>query len=175
MSICMRIHSYRSQVDPCRVGEAIRSQNTENESTPGQNSVLEEKEEGGSRRGRVYPDNILLGLYEYISVFKLPPDPMTLSRSCMDAPASSRVIWLLLLASLITPTIGWIVPQPKANVWTTLAKSLRQDHNCLSLSSSTSPMLTCLVGIPFATGEFPRTILSRKAQANSLQAKVKYI
>lgn len=36
-------------------------------------------------------------------------------------------------------------------------------------------MATCLVGIPFAPGEFPNSILFRKAQANSLQAKVKYI
>lgn len=93
----------------------------------------------------------------------------------MEAPASSHIIWLLLLASLLVPTVGWIVPQPKVNVWTTLARSLGQDHICLSSTSSTSPISTCLVGIPFTPEEFPKSILFHQAQANSMKAAFKLV
>lgn len=50
-----------------------------------------------------------------------------------------------------------IVPQPKANVWTTLAKALNQSGLCLSMGSTEDPMSTCLVGIPLKPNQYPFT------------------
>lgn len=100
---------------------------------------------------------------------------MALSPSQMSTPACSCTILLLLLASLVMPTDEWIVPQPKANVWKTLARSLGQDHICLSSSSSTSLMSTCLVRIPFSQEQFPNSISFHQAQANRLKVKTKYV
>ncbi|XP_036262028.1 uncharacterized protein LOC118701493 [Molothrus ater] len=61
----------------------------------------------------------------------------------------------LLLLTAVHPSQMWIVPQPQANVWTTLARVLNQDHICLSASSVSDPMSTCLVGIPSKYDEFP--------------------
>lgn len=100
---------------------------------------------------------------------------MILSWTQMKTPASSHVTWLLLLASLLVPTTTWIVPQPKANVWTTLARLLGQDHLCLSWTSSTNPILTCLVGIPFPPEEFLESLLIHQAQANTMKAAFKLV
>ncbi|XP_053837584.1 uncharacterized protein LOC128809547 [Vidua macroura] len=64
---------------------------------------------------------------------------------------------LLILATISPPQLAWIVPQPRANVWTTLVKSLNQDHICLSTSSASDPLLSCLVGIPYQMNKFPFT------------------
>nr|XP_054485903.1 uncharacterized protein LOC129118529 [Agelaius phoeniceus]XP_054485904.1 uncharacterized protein LOC129118529 [Agelaius phoeniceus]XP_054485905.1 uncharacterized protein LOC129118529 [Agelaius phoeniceus] len=64
----------------------------------------------------------------------------------------------LLLLTAVHPGQMWIVPQPQANVWTTLARVLNQDHICLSASSVSDPMSTCLVGIPSKYDEFPPTL-----------------
>lgn len=50
----------------------------------------------------------------------------------METPTAAKVIEFVLLASLALPTATWIVPQLKANVWSTVAKSMGQDHICLS-------------------------------------------
>ncbi|XP_068856631.1 uncharacterized protein [Aphelocoma coerulescens] len=58
------------------------------------------------------------------------------------------------LQIVITPQMlpwlvsSWIVPQPAANVWSVLARTMGQDHICLSTTAAQNPMATCLVGIP---------------------------
>lgn len=42
-------------------------------------------------------------------------------------------------------------------------------------TSSTSPISTCLVGIPFTPEEFPKSILFHQAQANSMKAAFKLV
>ncbi|XP_063278383.1 uncharacterized protein LOC134563899 [Prinia subflava] len=71
-----------------------------------------------------------------------------------------RSLHLLLLISCVANIgHGWIVPQPKSNVWATLAKALGQDHICLNQASASDPMSTCLVGIPFTAAEMPRALV----------------
>lgn len=79
----------------------------------------------------------------------LSPQTMTKTDACSTA--------LLILAVLVSFRLAdaWVVPQPKANVWTTLAKSLNQTGLCMSLGSSEDPMSTCLVGIPLDENEYP--------------------
>lgn len=48
-----------------------------------------------------------------------------------------------------------IVPQPRQNIWVTLAKTLQQENICLSTAAARDPMSTCLVGVPLQTGEYP--------------------
>ncbi|XP_066402870.1 uncharacterized protein [Molothrus aeneus] len=66
---------------------------------------------------------------------------------------------LLLLATTLWSaqfvTYAWIVPQPKANVWRTLAEALGQDHICLDTGAAKDPMSSCLVGIPLPPSELP--------------------
>lgn len=45
--------------------------------------------------------------------------------------STTRPSLLLALLVIILPASPWIVPQPKANVWTTLAKALGQNRICL--------------------------------------------
>ncbi|XP_037982585.1 uncharacterized protein LOC119696815 [Motacilla alba alba] len=66
----------------------------------------------------------------------------------------------LILISLFHPSTLWIVPQPKANVWKTLARALGQDHLCLTTASAADPLSTCLVGIPFKPGDVPPSLAS---------------
>lgn len=42
----------------------------------------------------------------------------------------------------------WVPPQPKTNIWVTLANLTNQEAICLSLSSPGNPFTTCLVGLP---------------------------
>ncbi|RMC03576.1 hypothetical protein DUI87_19751 [Hirundo rustica rustica] len=58
---------------------------------------------------------------------------------------------LTLLVLLIIK--AWKIGQPPENVWETLAKTLRQDNLCLSMGSVSSPLSSCLVGIPFKMNE----------------------
>lgn len=64
---------------------------------------------------------------------------------------------LLLVSWILLPSevVAWIVPQPKANVWVTLAKALQQDHMCLSMGSVNDPLSSCLVGILLGEDESP--------------------
>ncbi|RMB89963.1 hypothetical protein DUI87_33662 [Hirundo rustica rustica] len=71
-----------------------------------------------------------------------------------------------LLISLSVLTIGWLIPQPKANVWATLARAMGQDHTCLSATSAGNPLTTCLVGIPFQPEEFPSKLLEMQTPVN---------
>lgn len=69
-----------------------------------------------------------------------------------------KVIALLTALFIGTPPPSaspWIVPQPKANVWRTLAQAMGQDNICLDLGSAEDPMSSCLVGIPLPLFEFP--------------------
>ncbi|RMC22177.1 hypothetical protein DUI87_03050 [Hirundo rustica rustica] len=71
------------------------------------------------------------------------------------------VTWGRGYACVSTPTGPRWIPSkwPKANIWTTLAKAMGQDHICLSATSADSPLSTCLVGIPFKPEEFPQKLL----------------
>ncbi|XP_074391480.1 uncharacterized protein LOC141728562 [Zonotrichia albicollis] len=75
---------------------------------------------------------------------------------------------LLVLLAIISPAISWLVPQPKANVWTTLARALGQDHICLSTATASDPLSTCLVGVPFKSSEFPNEMWSALNEVNLL-------
>ncbi|RMC10113.1 hypothetical protein DUI87_12911 [Hirundo rustica rustica] len=72
----------------------------------------------------------------------------------------------LTICCLWLPSTGWIIPQPKANVWATLARSMGQDHICLAAASADDPLSTCLVGIPFKPEEFPPELLQLLRSAN---------
>ncbi|OWK52528.1 Pol polyprotein [Lonchura striata] len=50
---------------------------------------------------------------------------------------------------------GWVVPQPKENIWITLAKSLQQDNLCLAMGNVDNPLSTCLVGVPLIADDWP--------------------
>ncbi|XP_058276287.1 uncharacterized protein LOC120752461 [Hirundo rustica] len=63
-----------------------------------------------------------------------------------------QVVILLLLNSLAA---AWIIPQPRQNIWVTLAQTFQQENIYLSTASTDNPMSTCLVGIPLQAGEFP--------------------
>ncbi|TRZ19351.1 hypothetical protein HGM15179_007768 [Zosterops borbonicus] len=82
------------------------------------------------------------------------------------SPRFAHVIRVMLLASLTARVWTWMVPQPKANVWKTLARSLGQDHICLSSTAAGDPLSSCLVGIPFQESEYPPQLLRIKASYN---------
>lgn len=67
---------------------------------------------------------------------------------------ATALLFAFLMSILSPMREGWIVPQPKANVWTTLVKALNQSGLCLSLSSAKDPISTCLVGIPLQPNEY---------------------
>ncbi|TRZ06828.1 hypothetical protein HGM15179_020280 [Zosterops borbonicus] len=89
-------------------------------------------------------------------------------RSCpteivhLRALSLSHVFQIAVVLGLFGCTIPWIVPQPKANVWRTLAKAMGQDHICLSQGSAEDPISSWLVGIPFKEAEYPPTLLNFK-------------
>ncbi|XP_072186952.1 syncytin-2-like [Excalfactoria chinensis] len=52
----------------------------------------------------------------------------------------------------------WAPPQPKENIWVTLANKTGQDAICLALSSPGNPFSTCLVGIPLDASPCPEGV-----------------
>ncbi|XP_053787455.1 uncharacterized protein LOC128781684 [Vidua chalybeata] len=52
-----------------------------------------------------------------------------------------------------------MVPQPKENVWVTLAKSIGQEQLCMALGGVDNPLSTCLVGVPLSENDFPLTAM----------------
>ncbi|XP_077641340.1 uncharacterized protein LOC144246713 [Lonchura striata] len=58
------------------------------------------------------------------------------------------IVWFQGMVIYPSTVDAWIVPQPKKNVWVTLAQALQQDHMCLSTASAENPMSTCLIGVP---------------------------
>ncbi|RMB96423.1 hypothetical protein DUI87_27098 [Hirundo rustica rustica] len=63
------------------------------------------------------------------------------------------VMRMLLTLLMLLNIKAWKMGQPPENVWVTLAKTLRQDNLCLSMGSVSSPLSSCLVGIPFKINE----------------------
>lgn len=61
----------------------------------------------------------------------------------------------------------WIIPQPRKNVWVTIAQALKQDHVCLSTAATDDPLLTCLVGIPFKPNKYPESLKTLHTEINS--------
>ncbi|KAM9591460.1 uncharacterized protein ACIBXB_006253 [Morphnus guianensis] len=53
---------------------------------------------------------------------------------------------------------GWVVSQPKQNVWVTLADMIHQDTTCFATASPENPFSTCLVGVPVDTWPNPLRI-----------------
>lgn len=85
----------------------------------------------------------------------------------MKVQVTAQILQIVLFTSLLQLTISWIVPQPKVNVWRTLAEAMGQDHICLSSASAQDPMSSCLVGIPSKEEELPPALLQLKNQHNS--------
>ncbi|XP_068856782.1 uncharacterized protein [Aphelocoma coerulescens] len=82
------------------------------------------------------------------------------------------IITLQMLPWLVS---SWIVPQPAANVWSVLARTMGQDHICLSTAAAQNPMATCLVGIPLEQEEFtslPKKLEPMQASSNTGKASV---
>ncbi|TRZ11450.1 hypothetical protein HGM15179_015655 [Zosterops borbonicus] len=84
----------------------------------------------------------------------------------LRAPMMYRIFQLAVIFGFLNYTMPWIVPQPKANVWRTLAKAMGQDHICLFQGSAKDPISSCLVGIPFKEDEFPPALLNFKNEYN---------
>ncbi|XP_049650032.1 uncharacterized protein LOC126035463 [Accipiter gentilis] len=53
---------------------------------------------------------------------------------------------------------GWVISQPKQNVWVTLANMTHQDTLCLATATPENPFSTCLVGLPVDTWPNPLRI-----------------
>ncbi|XP_064271853.1 uncharacterized protein LOC135297830 [Passer domesticus] len=82
-------------------------------------------------------------------------------------PIAVLITWQLLIQALDQSLVtAWIVPQPRKNVWVTLAHALNQDHLCLSTPAADNPMSTCLVGIPFQLTDFPSSLVNIQSQLN---------
>ncbi|RMC02490.1 hypothetical protein DUI87_20884 [Hirundo rustica rustica] len=77
-----------------------------------------------------------------------PKDP-----SEMRGSYRVTVMRMLLTLLMLLNIKAWKIGQPPENVWVTLAKTLRQDNLCLSMGSVSSPLSSCLVGIPFKINE----------------------
>ncbi|XP_036234765.1 uncharacterized protein LOC118684147 [Molothrus ater] len=73
----------------------------------------------------------------------------------MARPQTHLVATYLLWATLTTSCSAWTLPQPKPNVWRTLAEALGQDHLCLNTAAAEDPMASCLVGIPLPPSQLP--------------------
>lgn len=54
---------------------------------------------------------------------------------------------------MITASAVRIPPQPKTNIWVTLADKTGQDMLCLSTASPENPFTTCLVGQPIEANQ----------------------
>lgn len=61
--------------------------------------------------------------------------------------------WSLAMMSCTSSTGSWLVPQPRENVWVTLAHSLGQDNFCLSSGAAGNPQSSCLMGVPWSWQE----------------------
>ncbi|XP_063280669.1 uncharacterized protein LOC134565150 [Prinia subflava] len=80
--------------------------------------------------------------------------------------------FIIVIISLLTTSQAWLVPQPDANVWTTLARSLGQDHICLNQASASDPISSCLVGIPFQKHELPKKLLYYARRLDNIKPRV---
>lgn len=67
-----------------------------------------------------------------------------------------------ILFALNQSSNAWIVPQPRKNIWVTLAEALKQDHICLSTATAENPMSTCLVVVPFKPEAYPEILKKQK-------------
>jgi len=54
----------------------------------------------------------------------------------------------------------WVLPQPKINVWASLANLTGPDSICLSIASPGNPFSTCLVGVPLDEWPIPPALTS---------------
>lgn len=102
------------------------------------------KKEGGEREKEETMKNHLL------IIFCLKSHRKRTTHTLLTTMSVTVYLCLLLVSWILLPSevVAWIVPQPKANVWVTLAKAPQQDHMRLSMGSVTDPLSSCLVGIP---------------------------
>ncbi|KAM7052460.1 uncharacterized protein M8220_003906 [Acridotheres tristis] len=93
---------------------------------------------------------------------------MTAAAKTFPSATWSPRMWyaLVIWACLCQSSVEWIVPQPRKNVWVTLAQAMQQDHLCLSTAATGNPLSTCLVGIPFQPDEYPKTIINMRDDFN---------
>ncbi|XP_066036410.1 uncharacterized protein [Chamaea fasciata] len=118
---------------------------------------------------------------KYLVVWEPETALMTTSSSrCQPKPKLRRacsvvsITQAVLLTSLLWSSLAWIVLQPKANVWKTLAKTLGQDHICLSSAAAGDPLSSCLVGIPLKEEEFPPTLLQMRQRFNQKPSHISH-
>ncbi|XP_036262064.1 uncharacterized protein LOC118701515 [Molothrus ater] len=88
------------------------------------------------------------------------------------APYSVMFLLAIILWPVIPPASPWIIPQPRANVWRTLANALGQEHICLSMASAEDPMSTCLVGIPLSPEFEGLCCLNLSSRAEDARASI---
>ncbi|RMB99121.1 hypothetical protein DUI87_24311 [Hirundo rustica rustica] len=87
--------------------------------------------------------------YELCNLVKQTPKDHSEMRGSYRVTVMRMLLTLLMLLNIK----AWKMGQPPENVWVTLAKTLRQDNLCLSMGSVSSPLSSCLVGIPFKINE----------------------
>ncbi|XP_018860996.1 uncharacterized protein LOC109022418 [Parus major] len=73
----------------------------------------------------------------------------------------------VILLALSSLTAAWIVPQPRQNIWVTLAQTLQQENICLFTAAAKNPMSTCLVGIPLQHDEFTHSFNTLTPEAGN--------
>ncbi|RMC16672.1 hypothetical protein DUI87_06611 [Hirundo rustica rustica] len=103
-----------------------------------------------------------------------PHDLVTWGRgyACVSTPTGPKWVpskWVRPYVPKVSGSHGKKSIQPKANVWATLARSMGQDHICLTAASADDPLSTCLVGIPFKPEEFPAELLKYLRTANQVR------
>ncbi|RMC06835.1 hypothetical protein DUI87_16283 [Hirundo rustica rustica] len=98
------------------------------------------RREGLSQDGLPFLNNPLFENKLFVLVLLVPMEPV--QRQSPVPRKFHLLLGILLLASLAAPVSGWLVPQPKANVWATLDRAMGQDHICLSAMSADSPLMT---------------------------------
>ncbi|KAL9854595.1 uncharacterized protein GJ701_003916 [Geothlypis trichas] len=90
---------------------------------------------------------------------------LTFSLGCVTSdPAMARAMGaaLSLLTIILLSAIPGkpdFLPQPKNNIWKTLASSLGQDHICLNAETARDPLSSCLVGIPIPSLDYPHPLI----------------
>ncbi|XP_014111487.1 PREDICTED: LOW QUALITY PROTEIN: endogenous retrovirus group K member 113 Pol protein-like [Pseudopodoces humilis] len=66
-------------------------------------------------------------------------------------------IQVVILVTLNAFPSVWIIPQPRQNIWVTLAQTLQQENICLSTAAAKNPKSTCLVNPEALQGAGPGT------------------
>lgn len=76
------------------------------------------------------------------------------------------LVWLQKMALYPSTVDAWIVPQPRKNVWVTLAQALKQEHLCLATAAAENPMSIFLIGVPSKGQDFPKFLVHLQKELN---------